>query len=155
MVVIAAVSQNNIIGREGELPWRYPADLRHFKRTTAGHPVVMGRKTFEAIGRPLPNRQNIVLTRNPDYQAPPGVIVFHTLAEARNYCAAAGAAKMFILGGAEIYRLALPQTDEMVLTHIPEHVWGDTTFPPWNPAEWEVVDRREEDGLCFVTYRRK
>ena len=154
-IIIVATSRNNVIGRDGEIPWRFPADLRHFIRTTMGHPVVAGRRTFESFKRrPLPGRKNIVLSRNPDYQAPEGVFVARSLAQARKFCEDAFDEKMFILGGAEIYRLALPQTDEMIITRIPEEVEGDTTFPAWDPLEWEIVDSRAEDGLTFATYRR-
>ena len=155
-IIIVAISKNNIIGQKGGLPWHYAPDLRFFKQTTMGHPIVAGRKTFESFPRqPLPGRQNIVLTRNPDYQAPEGVLVCPSLAAARDYCEQAGAEKMFIVGGGEIYHLALPETDEMIITHVPEEVQGDTAFPAWNKDEWEVVDSREEGVLRFVTYRRK
>ena len=153
--IVVAISRNNVIGKDRDLPWHYPQDLRFFKRTTMGHPVVMGRKTFETLRRPLPGRQNIVLTRNPGYRAPPEVLVCPTLAAAREHCERAGAEQMCIIGGAEIYRLALPETDEMIITRIPEEVVGDTWFPEWNPAEWEAADRREDEGLCYLTYQRK
>ncbi len=155
-VIIVATSRNNVIGRNGGIPWSYPADMRHFVRTTMGHPVVAGRRTFESFTRrPLPGRKNIVLSRNPGYKAPSGVLVARSLAQARAYCEKAHAKKMFVLGGAEVYRRALPQTDEMIITCLPEEVEGDTTFPPWDPHEWEIVDSRAEDGLTFVTYRRR
>ena len=154
-VIVVAISANGIIGREGRLPWRCPADLRHFRQLTWGHPVVMGRKTFEAIGKPLPGRPNLVLTRNPSYQVPDGVLIFPGLASARDYCATIQAEKIFVIGGAEIYRLALPEADEMVVTRIPEEVAGDTPFPPWDPLAWEVIDSKEAEGLRFITYRRK
>ena len=155
-VIIVAISRNDVIGRNGVIPWSYPVDMRHFVRTTMGHPVVAGRRTFESFKRrPLPGRKNIVLSRNPGYEVPAGVLAVRSLAQARAYCENARARKMFILGGAEVYRLALPQTDEMLITRIPEEVEGDTTFPPWDPQEWEIVDSRAEDGLTFVTYRRR
>jgi dihydrofolate reductase len=156
IIIIAAVSSNNVIGREGALPWHYPADMKHFRRTTGKHPILAGRKTFESFPRrPLPNRTNLVLTRNTTYDAPPGVIVCSDIEEARNYCEEKDAEKLFILGGAEIYHLTLPITDEMILTHIPEEVEGDTFFPEWNRTEWKEVDHREEEGLIFATYRRE
>ena len=155
-VIVVAIARNNIIGREGDLPWHHPRDLRHFKKTTMGHPIVAGRKTFESFPRgPLPGRLNIVLTRNPEYRAPAGVLLCPSLEAAREYCEREGAEKMFIVGGGEIYRLALPVTDEMIVTHIPDEVEGDTTFPVWGREEWEVVDSRAEAGLGFVSYRRK
>jgi len=155
-IIIAAVSRNGVIGRNSAIPWRYPADMKHFRRQTAGHPVLMGCRTFESLSRrPLPDRTNIVLTHRPDYAVPEGVVVCRTLEEARAHCEKIKAEKMFILGGAEIYRLALSETDEMVITHVPAEVEGDTFFPEWNPEEWQVVYSREEEGLHFVTYRRK
>ena len=155
IVIIAALSKNNVIGDKGSIPWSYPKDQQRFKLMTMGHPVVMGRKTFESLRRPLAGRQNIVLTRNPDYLAPEGVVVCATLEAAREYCNRSSAEKMFVIGGTEIYCLALPETDEMELTHIPAEVEGDTLFPEWNEDEWEVVDSRREEELCYVTYRRK
>jgi aspartate aminotransferase len=155
-VIIAAISRNNAIGRGNAIPWRYPADLKHFRRTTAGHPVVMGRRTFESLPRrPLPGRLNLVLTRDPAYPVPAGVVRCRSLEEARTRCQQAGAERMFVLGGAQVYRQALAIADEMVLTYIPEVVEADTFFPDWNPAEWRVVDSREEDGLSFMFYRRQ
>jgi dihydrofolate reductase len=155
IVIIAAVSSNNVIGREGSLPWHYPVDMKHFRHTTGKHPILAGRKTFESFPRrPLPNRTNLILTRNAIYDAPQGVVVCRDIEEIRNYCKKEGAEKLFILGGAEIYRLTLPIADEMVLTHIPKEVEGDTCFPEWNRTEWKEIDRREEEGLIFATYRR-
>ncbi len=154
-IIIAALGKNKVIGDKGDIPWSHPEDQQRFKRLTMGHPVVMGRKTFESLRRPLAGRQNIVLTRRPDYPVPEGVVVFATLSAARLHCQEAHAEKMFIIGGAEIYRLALPETDEMLLTHIPEEIEGDTFFPAWNEQEWEVVDSFEKKGLSYCTYRRK
>lgn len=156
IVIIAAISRNNIIGRDGTIPWNYRADMRHFQRTTHGHPVIMGRKTFDSLPRrPLPGRPNIVLSRNPAYPVPAGVTLCRNLREAIAHCRSLDARKAFVLGGAQIYRLALPLADELLLTHIPDEVEGDTPFPAWAPETWEIVDSREEDGLHFVTYRRR
>lgn len=154
-VIIAAIGRNRVIGRDNGIPWHYPADLRHFRKITLGHPVVMGRRTFESLScRPLPGRLNIVVTRNPRYAAPPGVIVCPNLEAARLRCEQEGAETMFVIGGAELYAQALPLADEMALTLVPDEVEGDAFFPEWNPEEWEVIDFREEGGLSFVTYRR-
>ncbi len=156
VVIIVAISRNNVIGDHEDIPWHYPADMKHFRSTTRGHPFVVGRKTFESFQtRPLPGRLNIVLSRDPHYPVPEGVQVVTTFAAARKICTRDNAAKMFVLGGAKIYRLALPKTDEMVITHIPLEVEGDTHFPSWNPEEWQIVDSRAEEDLHFVTYRRK
>ena len=154
-IIIAALSKNKIIGAMGRIPWSYPKDQQRFRRLTMGHPVVMGRKTFESLRRPLSGRQNIVLTRQPHYPVPNGVLTYSTLDEARAHCEAANAAKMFVIGGTEIYHLALPKTDIMELTHIPDEVEGDAFFPQWDEDEWEVVDSFAEEGLCYCTYRRK
>ena len=156
IVIIVGISRNNTIGDQNTMPWYYPADFKHFRRTTRGCPFIVGRKTFESFQiRPLPGRLNIVLTRNPHYQVPEGVLVFADLTEALTHCRGLGTEKLFILGGAEIYRQVLPLTDEMVITHIPEEVDGDTSFPAWDAADWQIVDKREEDGLTFITYARK
>lgn len=156
IVIIAAISRNHIIGRNGTIPWHYRADMRHFRKVTRGHPVIMGRKTFDTLpSRPLPGRPNVVLSRNPAYTVPPGVHRCGNLEAAIAHCRSLDSARIFVLGGAEIYRLALPLADELLLTHIPDEVDGDTSFPAWNRETWEIVDSREEEGLHFVTYRRR
>jgi dihydrofolate reductase len=155
IVIIVGISRNNIIGDKNGMPWHYAADFKHFRRTTRGCPFVVGRKTFESFQvRPLPGRLNIVLTRNAQYQVPKGVLVFSELAETLTHCRSLGTEKLFVLGGAQIYRQALPLTDEMVITHIPKVIDGDTSFPAWDKAAWQIVDKREEDGLSFITYAR-
>lgn len=157
-VIIAALTAARVIGRDGQLPWHYPADMRHFERTTTGHPCVMGRRTYESFPRrPLRNRTNIVLTRNPDYEVPPGVVLMDDLGTASAFAAAAGASKLFVLGGVRVYEQALPTVDEMILTHIPLQVEGDAYFPEWDARQFEVVERQPlGDGeLEVVTYRRK
>lgn len=134
--IVVAVSKNGVIGREREIPWRLPDDLKHFAKTTKGSTVVMGRKTFEAIidtlGGPLPGRQNIVVTRNPDASYDDATVV-HALDEALS---AAESDEVFIIGGGEIYALALPKTDRIYLTEVDTEVAGDTYFPKLNPEDW-------------------
>jgi dihydrofolate reductase len=155
-VIIVAVAANGVIGKDGDLAQHHPADLRHFVRTTKGYPVVAGRKTFESFKQiPLPERENIVLTRDRSYDAPEGVLVVHSFDDALEHCLHSGADRMFVLGGGEVYHIALPHTDEMIITHFPEPAEGDTYFPEWNAAEWDVVDTRREKGLTFSVYRRK
>ena len=155
MVAIAAMDVNRVIGRDNQIPWHYPADMKHFVRTTKGHPVVAGRKTYESFkDHPLPGRLNLILTRNPDYTSDEGVIVCQTLDQAVATARESNATKLFVLGGAEIYQLALPNTDEMILTHLPIEVEGDAYFPAWNEEEWEVVDEKKDQDLVFITYRR-
>lgn len=155
-VIIAALSKNRVIGRNNTIPWHYPADMKHFRRTTKGHPVVAGRKTYESFKiRPLPGRLNFILTRNPDYTSDEGVIICQDLDQVVATVKERSAEKLFILGGAEIYNLALPLTDEMILTHLPIEVEGDAYFPQWDEAEWEVAEERREEDLVFATYRRR
>ena len=154
--IIAAISRNGVIGSENDIPWHYPADMKHFRNTTRGYPVIAGRKTYESFQiRPLPGRLNIVLSRNADYAAEGEAEVYTSLNAAYKRAEQEAKDKVFILGGAEIYRLAIDQIDEMVLTHIPEELDGDAFFPPWDQAQWNEIDRRSEGELVFATYRRR
>ncbi len=152
--MIAAMAKNRVIGRDGALPWRIPEDLRHFREVTMGHPVIMGRKTFEQIGHPLPGRLNIVLTRQRDYQAP-GCHVCHSLADALEVCA--GAEEVFICGGGELYRQTISMADRIHLTVIDRECAGDTFFPdiPDEFIETRRCDGRENIPCVFVLYERK
>jgi dihydrofolate reductase len=156
--VIAAVARNGVIGKDNALPWHLPADLKHFKALTSGHTVIMGRKTWESLPekfRPLPGRQNIVVTRNAGYVAT-GASVVTSLADAM---AAATDPEAFVIGGAELYQAALPLADRLQLTEIDMDYEGDTRFPALDPAQWRETARdaqRDEAGLgyAFVTYAR-
>ncbi|NDC90131.1 MAG: dihydrofolate reductase [Bacteroidetes bacterium] len=154
IALVAAVARNGVIGNGGRMPWHLPDDLRHFKRITLGKPVIMGRKTFESLGKPLPERTNIVLTRDPAWQAP-GVCVVTSFDDAL----AAGRAALtrhppkahqihneipvfsdiMVIGGAEIYALALPRAQRLYLTDIPLTPAGETVFPAFDPAAWREV----------------
>ncbi|MCD7970766.1 MAG: dihydrofolate reductase [Alistipes sp.] len=134
--IIVAVAQNGVIGGENKLLWHIFEDLRRFKSITSGHPVVMGRKTFESLGRPLPNRTNIVITRNPDYRAD-GCTVVSSLDQA--VALFPQDTEVFIIGGGEIYRQALSIADRLYITQVCHDYAGDTTFPPVDPAVWEPV----------------
>ena len=150
MSIIVAMDERDVIGHEGRLPWRLPADLKRFKALTMGKPVVMGRKTWESIGKPLPGRHNIVVTRQRDYAAP-GVTVVDSLATA--LAAAGEVAEVCIIGGAEIYRLALPITDVLHVTRVHATVDGDTRFPEIDPADWQQVSRQDcpaDDAHAFA-----
>lgn len=127
---IAAMSENRVIGQEGKLPWHVPEDLKHFKTTTLGKPVIMGRKTYDSLGRLLPGRENIIVTRNKNFQVPKAV-VFSSLQDAIEYCKKKYAAddEVFIIGGGEIYTLSLPYLDRIYLTIIHAHFDGDAYFP--------------------------
>ena len=163
--MIAAVGENGVIGSDGAIPWRLPTDFAHFKRTTLGKPLIMGRKTFESIGKPLPGRTNIVVTRRDDYR-PDGVEVFHSLAEALDraqvIAASDGADEVMIGGGGEIYREAMPLAERLYVTHVAATPTGDARFPPIDPRQWEVeaepeVLRTERDSADFSVkvYRRR
>ncbi|MEM9463027.1 MAG: dihydrofolate reductase [Myxococcota bacterium] len=140
--IIAAVATNRVIGRDGGLPWRLPADMRFFKRTTMGHHLLMGRKTWASIGRPLPGRTMVVLTRDRDARILEAVVA-HGLAEALERVEAAGDSELFVIGGAEIYALALPYADRLLLTRVEAAVPGDVVFPEYDAAAWVEVDRQE------------
>jgi dihydrofolate reductase len=154
--LVAAVAANGVIGADGKLPWRIPEDLRHFKALTLGHPVIMGRKTWESLGRPLAGRENIVVTRTPGYEAP-GAHVAASLDGALALCA--GEPVAFVIGGSELYAAALPQADGLVLTEIERDYSGDARFPGWDRSAWRETQRRPQtgaDGLRFdfVLYER-
>ncbi|MDJ0974656.1 MAG: dihydrofolate reductase [Planctomycetota bacterium] len=152
--LIVAYARNRVIGRAGGLPWREPEDLRHFKRVTMGHAIVMGRVSHASIGRALPGRRNLVVTRNPDYEAP-GCEVFPTL-EAALEAAWSEDACPFVIGGAQIYALALPRVTRLEITELALDVEGDTFFPELDAEAWREVHRREHDGgrLAFRTLVR-
>ncbi len=155
VIIVVAVARNQVIGRDGKLPWHLPSDLKHFKKTTMGYPLIMGRKTFESIGRPLPGRDNIVLTRDPSLEIP-GCIVVHTLEDAIRHCSKEE--KAFIIGGAEIFNIALPLTDTIVVTALERDVEGDVYFEPIDSEIFEIVDQQsynEEEPYRILTYRRK
>jgi dihydrofolate reductase len=133
--LVAAVARNGAIGLRGDLPWHLPDELRHFKRITLGKPVVMGRKTFEAIGKALPGRQNIVITRNPQFSAA-GCEVANSLRQVR---ALAVGPELMVIGGGDLYRMALPEASRMFLTVVDCEPEADTWFPHWSEAEWQLV----------------
>ncbi|VVC76850.1 Dihydrofolate reductase [Aquicella siphonis] len=135
---IAAMSDNRVIGSNNQLPWRLPADLRHFKTLTSGHPILMGRKTYESIGRPLPHRTNIIMTRNAALRIP-GCIVVTSFKEALAHAAAEDKREVFIIGGAEIYQQSLPYLDRIYLTIVHENFSGDAFFPELDPKDWKQV----------------
>jgi dihydrofolate reductase len=142
---IVAVAQNGVIGRENDLPWRLPNDLRHFKEVTLGHHIILGRKNFDSIGRALPGRTSLVLSRNPKLEIP-GCIVMPNLAEALNFARIAGESEAFIIGGAEIYKLALPQIDKLYLTEVLADVKGDVYFPDYDRKQWKVISNEFQDA---------
>ncbi|MFB6227441.1 MAG: dihydrofolate reductase [Halobacteriales archaeon] len=160
ITLIAAVAANGVIGADGEMPWHYPADLRHFKKTTMGHPVIMGRRTFESvvdrIDGPLPGRTSVVLTRRGiDPAITDGdVIVVASVASAVAAAEETGADVAYVVGGASVYEQFLPRGDRLVLTEIDEPYEGDTYFPEFDEAAWTETAREEAGDLSFVTYER-
>jgi len=150
--MIAAMGSNRVIGAEGKLPWHEPEDLQYFKATTSGHAVIMGRKTWQALGRPLPKRRNIVVTRQTDFSAP-GAEVFSTITAAID-AARTGDPEPMIIGGGEIYRLALPQVTRIHLTEVACQPAGDATFPELDPKIWRVASERTSGNLTFRVYER-
>ena len=140
VVLVAAVADNGVIGADGELPWHLPEDLAHFKQVTTGHTVIMGRKTFESIGRPLPRRTNVVISRQPGWSAD-GVLVAGSLTEALDLAEQHDGDAM-VIGGGQIYALAMPLADQQVLTEVHRSPDGDAVYPPFDRAEW-VETRRE------------
>ena len=183
-VLVAAVAENGVIGADAEMPWHYPADLAHFKRLTTGHPVIVGRPTYESIvdriGAPLPERTSVVLSTR-DLDVPDGAVLAGDIDEAIERAAAAaadhGVETVYVIGGATVYEAFLPFADRMVLTAVPERPEGDTYFPDWDEDAWTETNREtpggddgsddaddtrsdtepsddESDDLVFVTYER-
>jgi dihydrofolate reductase len=151
VTLVAAMGRNRVIGLDGDMPWHFSEDLAHFKRTTMGGVMIMGRKTFDSIGRPLPGRRSIVITRSAEWSHD-GVEVVHSLEDA--LALAGTAAPVFVVGGGEIYAQSLAIADRLVLTEIDDEPSGDTYFPEWSRAEWTETSRDTRDGLAFVTWQR-
>jgi dihydrofolate reductase len=153
ITLVAAVARNGTIGADGALPWRLPADLKRFKTLTMGHPMIMGRKTYDSIGRALPGRRTIVVTRDPGWTAP-GVETAASVPAALA-AAAIGAEEIMVVGGGEIYRQTIQLADRLEITHLDIDVVGDTRFPEIDPVRWREVDRVAGDGYSFVSYQHR
>jgi dihydrofolate reductase len=159
VTMVVAIGENNAIGKNNELLWYLPKDLRHFKTITSGHTVIMGRKTFESVGKPLPKRRNIIITRNTEF-AVEGAEVVHTIEDALELCKADE--EVFIIGGAEIYKMAMQHTDKIFLTVVHENFEADAFFPEidWNlwtetAAEKHLPDEKNNLSFTFSTLERK
>jgi dihydrofolate reductase len=150
--IIVAVAANGVIGAQGDLPWRLPEDLRHFKQITLGHAIIMGRATWDSIGRPLPRRRNIVVTRNRSFRAD-GVEVAHSLDEALTLARTTDP-EPFVIGGASLYAEALPRATRLEITEVHAEVPGDTWFPGFDRGAFTEVSRRAGDGVDFVSWAR-
>ena len=138
--IIVAVAKNGVIGKDNQLLWRLPDDLKRFKQLTLGHPMIMGRKTFESIGKPLPGRTSIIITNQKDFSVE-GILVAHSLDEALNIARGLEEKEAFIIGGGEIYKQALPLTDHLYVTEVDLVIDGDTFFEIANPAAWKETER--------------
>lgn len=157
-----AASENNVIGKDNQLLWSLPNDMKFFKNTTWGMPVIMGRKTYESLGKPLPGRKNIVITRQSGFPVADGVIVTSSLEEAIKAAAGTDANEAFVIGGGEIFKQAMPITDKIVLTRVHTIIEGDAFFPEINPAQWEMewhqdfnADEKHAWPYSFQIWRRK
>ncbi len=151
LAVIVAIAHNRVIGKAGKLPWHISEDLKRFKRLTTGHTVLMGRKTFESLGRPLPNRRNVVISSTPQ----PGVETYRSVPEA--FEALKDQEKVFVIGGGQLYACLLDSADEFYLTRVDQEVEGDTFFPPYEhllETRFREVAREEHEGYAFVDYIR-
>jgi dihydrofolate reductase len=157
LVIIVAYAQNRVIGRDNALPWKLPGDLAHFKRTTLGSPIVMGRKTWESLGRPLPGRMNVVVSRDPFYRAE-GARAVNTIDDAIDACGDSPVA--YVIGGAQLYTQVLARAVRIIATEVHADIAGDAYFPLLPSFAWHETSRREqaaENGLAyaFVEYERK
>lgn len=159
--MIAAMAHDRVIGKDNQMPWHMPADLAHFKRVTLGKPVLMGRKTFESIGRPLPGRRNLVISRNPEYQAD-GIEVVGSVEAALALLADNEVAEVMVIGGGHLYAELLPRADCLYLTRIELEVEGDTRFPAFEDEQWQCVERETHQAdeknphpYRFETWLRK
>ncbi len=155
ITLIAGISKNNCIGNNGTLPWHLPEDLKHFKELTTNKTVVMGRKTWESLPekfRPLPNRKNVVITRQIDYAVPDGVLTFSSTEDA---FAQLATEDIFIIGGAELYKQTIDRADALEITHIDQTVDGDAFFPQINAEAWREVSRESHDRYSFVRYEKR
>jgi dihydrofolate reductase len=162
LCIIAAKGKNNVIGNKGTLPWHLPADLAHFKEVTSGYPVLMGRKTFESIGRALPDRMNIVITSGNKSNIPLGVYISPSLADALSLTRGTDTRYVFVIGGERLYREAMLSADVLYITEVEAEFQGDTVFPGIDSKKWKEVtrERHEKDennpyDYSFVTYERR
>jgi dihydrofolate reductase len=160
--IIAAMGENRVIGANGKIPWHLPADFKRFKELTMGHPIVAGRKTFESIGKPLLGRTNIVVTSNEQYRAD-GCLIAHSLEDALKLAEhTPGGKEIFVIGGGEIYKMALPKAQKIYLTRVRGSFDGDTFFPEFDQNDWQRVsseehkkDEKNQFEFTFTVYERK
>jgi len=157
IILIAAVAKNNVIGRStGEMPWHSKEDFQHFKQTTFGFPIIMGRKSFESLGKPLKGRLNIILTKNSKLKEKfEEIMIFNSLEQAYEYCDVANNEKIFVIGGGQIFKQAINDADEMIISHMDFDAKGDVVFPKINLSKWKISSREKRSEFEIVTYVRK
>lgn len=154
-IIIAAVAENGVIGKDGGIPWHHPEDLQHFRETTTGHPVVMGSSTYRSLPddyKPLPDRTNIVLTSS-GIDADESVEIANSLDEAWSIAEKEGTGKVFVAGGASVYEQTVDEADKMIITEVHQEYDGDTFFPEYSGENWKEVKRDDREGISFVTYK--
>lgn len=161
IILIVAKAKNNVIGKDNQLIWRLSADLKRFKNLTSGHSILMGRKTYESLGKPLPNRTHLIITRNPDFQVPEGHFCFSSVENAFIFCNKTGVENLFIIGGGQIYHDSINLCDRLEITEVDAEPEGDTFFPKIDPEIWKEVgreshpsDEKNEYPYSFVTYEK-
>jgi dihydrofolate reductase len=157
IVIIVAIAKNGVIGKaNGEMPWHVKEDFQHFKKTTMGFPIIMGRKSFESLGKPLPGRENIIVTRNTNLKYDfDGIKIFYSLQDAVDYSRSLNKEKIFITGGGEIYNQSISFADEMIISHMKFDVVGEVKFPDFNVDDWKIISREEKEEFEIVTYLRR
>lgn len=157
IVIIVAIAKNGVIGKaNGEMPWHIKEDFQHFKKTTMGFPIIMGRKSFESLGKPLPGRENIIVTRNTNLKYDfNGIKIFYSLQDAVDYSRSLNKDKVFITGGGEIYNQSISFADEMIISHMKFDVVGEVKFPDFNVDDWKIISREEKKEFEIVTYLRR
>jgi dihydrofolate reductase len=157
IIIISAIASNNVIGRSnGEMPWYVPEEFKHFKQTTLSSPVLMGRKTFETLGKPLKGRENIIITHNKSFKVDfSDTVVKSDLNEAVDYCRNNDEEKIFIIGGGEIYREAISIVEEMILSYMKFEADGDVYFPEFDIKKWNIISREDREKFEIVHYKKK
>lgn len=157
IVIIVAIAKNGVIGNaNSKMPWHVKEDFQHFKKTTMGFPIIMGRKSFESLGKPLPGRENIVVTRNTNLKYDfDGIKILYSLQDAVDYTRSLNKDKVFITGGGEIYNQSILFADEMIISHMKFDVVGEVKFPDFNVDDWNIISREEKEKFEIVTYLRR
>lgn len=155
LAIIVAMTRDGVIGDKGKIPWHIREDLQRFKRLTMGHPIIMGRRTYESIGKLLPGRTNIVLTQSPNLITSPEVLRFGSLKAALDHCRERNEELVFIIGGSRVYEAALPIADKLFITEVHHTVAGDTMFPAYDRTAWTETARKDRPECSFVEYVRR